>query len=42
MSPWKLAYKHKAFKKYTKEEIDEMLLCEIQEIVHNWHIRNYE
>ena len=42
MNPWKLAYKHKAFKKYTKEEIDEMLLCELGEIIDNWHIRNYE
>ena len=36
MSPWKLAYKHKAFKKYTKEEIDEMLFCELEEIIYNW------
>jgi len=32
-SPWKLAYEHKNFKPYyTKEQIDEMLLCELQEI----------
>ena len=27
MNPWELAYKHEAFKEYTKEEIDEMLFC---------------
>ena len=35
-NPWEIAYKSPAFEDYTKEEIDEMLLCEIQEIVHNW------
>ena len=36
MNPWKLAYNHEAFKEYTKEEIDEMLFCELEEIIYNW------
>ena len=36
MNPWELAYKHEAFKEYTKEEIDEMLFCELEEIIYNW------
>ena len=31
-NPWELAYDHKNFKTYTKDQIDEMLLCELQEI----------
>jgi hypothetical protein len=34
-SPWDIAYK--LYKdSYTQEEIDEMLLCEIQELIENY------
>ncbi len=31
-NPWTNAYNHKNFVSYTKEEIDEMLMCELDEI----------
>tara|TARA_Y100001938_G_C7747998_1_gene262517 strand:- start:202 stop:315 length:114 start_codon:yes stop_codon:yes gene_type:complete len=31
-NPWEIAYTHPNFVTYTKEEIDEMLLCELEEI----------
>ena len=34
-NPWKIAYTHPNFATYTIEEIDEMLLCELQEIFNN-------
>ena len=35
MNLWKLAYNDEAFKEDTKEEIEEMLLCELGEIINN-------
>ena len=32
-NPWDLAYEHNK-DRYTKEQIDEMLFCEIQELIH--------
>ncbi len=31
-NPWETAYTHPNFAEYTREEIDEMLFCELQEI----------
>lgn len=31
-NPWEMAYNHPNFKQYTREDIDEMMLCEIEEI----------
>ncbi len=31
--PWDLAYEQNKYR-YTKEQIDEMLLCEIQELIY--------
>jgi len=31
-NPWENAYTHPNFEGYTKEEIDEMLMCELIEI----------
>ena len=31
-NPWTKAYNHPNFVDYTKEQIDEMLMCELEEI----------
>ena len=31
-NPWTNAYNHPKFAGYTKEQIDEMLMCELEEI----------
>lgn len=31
-NPWTNAYNHPKFVDYTKEQIDEMLMCELEEI----------
>jgi hypothetical protein len=31
-NPWTNAYNHPKFSGYTKEQIDEMLMCELEEI----------
>ena len=31
-NPWTNAYNHPSFAGYNKEQIDEMLICELQEI----------
>jgi len=31
-NPWTNAYNHPNFVNYTKEQIDEMLICELEEI----------
>ena len=31
-NPWKNAYNHPNFAGYNKEQIDEMLMCELEEI----------
>ena len=36
ISPWDVASKHEAFKDYTQDEIDDMLLCELGEIIEEW------
>ena len=41
-NPWEIAYKSPAFEDYTKEEIDEMLLCEIEEIIYDFEQEELE
>ena len=40
ISPWDMASKHEAFKDYTQDEIDDMLLCELGEIIEDWEWEN--
>tara|TARA_R100000544_G_scaffold27502_1_gene14349 strand:+ start:5287 stop:5496 length:210 start_codon:yes stop_codon:yes gene_type:complete len=32
-NPWEMAYNHPNFEQYTRDDIDEMMLCEIEEIL---------
>ena len=32
-NPWEAAYKHPNFAQYSHEDIDEMMICELQEIL---------
>lgn len=32
-NPWTSAYSHPNFTQYSKEEIDDMMMCELQEIL---------